>query len=179
MGKVVVIGSSNTDMVVRSARIPVPGETVIGGRFMMNAGGKGANQAVAAARMGGEVSFVAKVGDDMFGKEARRLFEKEGIDTSFVLVDRTEPSGVALIMVDEKSENCISVASGANGALHANDLMPVAGLIESADIVLMQLETPVDAAVHAARVAAAGNVPVILNPAPATALPDELFPLLY
>ena len=177
MGKTVVIGSANTDMVVKSERIPVPGETILGGRFIMNPGGKGANQAVAAARMGGEVVFVAKVGNDLFGRESIESWKKEGIDVSHVVTDPDNPSGVALIMVDAKGENCISVASGANAALGPDDLDPT--VIASADIVLMQLETPVKTILHAAQCARSKGIPVILNPAPAAPLPDELFPCLY
>lgn len=175
MSKIVVIGSTNTDMVVKSARIPAPGETILGGRFMMNPGGKGANQAVAAARLGGDVTFVAKVGDDLFGREAKALFEKEGIRTEFVLTDANEPSGVALIMVDAHGENCIAVASGANGTLTAGDLAAARSEIERAGLVLMQLETPVETVRQAAAWAAAAGVPVVLNPAPACALPEALF----
>ena len=178
MKRVVVIGSTNTDMVVKAARIPAPGETILGGSFLMNPGGKGANQAVAAARLGGDVTFVAKVGDDLFGREARALFAKEGIGTEHVLTDVREPSGVALIMVDAKGENCIAVASGANGALRPADLEAARSEIEQAGVVLMQLETPVATVLCAARWAAAKGVPVVLNPAPACALPDELLTCL-
>ena len=175
MKRIVVIGSTNTDMVVKAARIPAPGETILGGRFLMNPGGKGANQAVAAARLGGNVVFVAKVGDDLFGREAKALFAKEGIHTEHVFTDPSEPSGVALIMVDAKGENCISVASGANGALTPGDLEAARGEIERADLVLMQLETPVETVLCAAQWAAAKGVPVVLNPAPACELPVALF----
>ena len=178
MRKVVVVGSTNTDMVVKAARIPEPGETILGGRFLMNPGGKGANQAVAAARLGGEVAFVAKVGDDLFGREAKALFAKEGIRTDYVLTDAEEPSGVALIMVDAKGENCISVASGANGTLSAADIAVARGAIENAGVLLMQLETPVETVLCAAQWAAAKGVPVILNPAPACELPDALLACL-
>ena len=178
MKKVVVIGSTNTDMVVKSERIPVPGETILGGRFLMNPGGKGANQAVAAARLEGDVTFIAKVGDDLFGREARALFQKERIDTSHLLTDPDNPSGVALIMVDAKGENCISVASGANASLSPRDLEAARNVIEAADVLLMQLETPVETVLCAARWAAAKGRTVILNPAPAAALPPELFPCL-
>ena len=178
MKKVVVIGSTNTDMVVKSERIPVPGETILGGRFLMNPSGKGANQAVAAARLEGDVTFIAKVGDDLFGREARALFQKERIDTSHLLTDPDNPSGVALIMVDAKGENCISVASGANASLSPRDLEAARNVIEAADVLLMQLETPVETVLCAARWAAAKGRTVILNPAPAAALPPELFPCL-
>lgn len=178
MKGIVVLGSTNTDMVIKAERIPAPGETILGGRFLMNPGGKGANQAVAAARLGGDVAFVAKVGDDLFGREAKALFAKEGIRTDSVLTDADEPSGVALIMVDAKGENCISVASGANGALSAGDIAVARVAIEQAGVLLMQLETPVETVLCAARWAAAKGVPVILNPAPARALPAELFACL-
>ena len=178
MKRIVVLGSTNTDMVVKAARIPAPGETILGGDFLMNPGGKGANQAVAAARLGGDVTFVAKVGDDLFGREAKSLFAKEGIRTEYVFTDAEKPSGVALIMVGASGENSIAVASGANGALSPTDIAAARGEIESAGALLMQLETPVETILCAAQWAAAKGVPVILNPAPACALPDALFPCL-
>jgi len=171
---IVVIGSSNTDMVIKSSRIPSPGETILGGSFFMNAGGKGANQAVAAARLGGNVSFIAKVGKDIFGKQAVQLFRGEGIDVSSVMKDKQLPSGVALITVDDKGENSIVVASGSNAALTAKNIRKYKPKIESASIVLMQLETPVETVTYAATLAFQKNVKVILNPAPARELPDEL-----
>ncbi len=178
MKRIVVLGSTNTDMVVKAARIPAPGETILGGRFLMNPGGKGANQAVAAARLGGDVAFIAKVGDDLFGREAKTLFAKEGICTDYVLTDRSEPSGVALIMVDAKGENCISVASGANAMLLPEDIEAARGEIEKAGTLLMQLETPVETVLCAAQWAAAKGVSVVLNPAPACQLPDALLKCL-
>src|SRR4051812_2536312 len=103
---IVVIGSSNTDMVIKTAHLPAPGETILGGSFFMNAGGKGANQAVAAARLNGKISFIAKVGNDVFGKQAIELFSKENIHTDFIFIDDKNPSGVALITVDANGENC-------------------------------------------------------------------------
>ena len=161
-------------MVIKSPHLPAPGETILGGTFFMNAGGKGANQAVAAARLGGQVSFIAKVGRDIFGKEAIQLFKKEGIDVGTVLKDKKFPSGIALITVDDKGENCISVASGANAALTPANIKKFKAKIESASILLMQLETPLDTIGFAASHAANHNVKVILNPAPACPLPDEL-----
>lgn len=169
MKRIVVIGSSNTDMVVKAPRLPAAGETVLGGEFMMNAGGKGANQAVAAARYGGRVSFVARVGDDMFGRQTLAAMRGDGIDTSYVAVDRVHASGVALISVNAEGENSIVVASGANMALGRGDIDRAAGEIRAADVVLMQLEVPVAAVEYAAEIAAEAGVPVILNPAPAPA----------
>ncbi len=171
---IVVIGSSNTDMVVKSAHLPQPGETIIGGTFFMNAGGKGANQAVAAARLGGNVTLVAKTGNDIFGKQAIKIFNEEGIDTTAVLTDEVLPSGVALITVDDNAENCIVVAPGANAALMTLDVKRFKRKIETASILLMQLEIPVETVAYATFVAANKKVKVILNPAPACPLPDEL-----
>ena len=120
--KIIVVGSSNTDMVLKSSHLPLPGETVLGGKFTTNPGGKGANQAVAAARLGGNVIFIARVGNDLFGKQAIDGFKNHGIDTRFITEDEVEASGVALIMVDEKGENSIAVALGANGTLYNNHL---------------------------------------------------------
>jgi len=171
---IVVVGSSNTDMVVKSSRLPAPGETVLGGTFLMNAGGKGANQAVAAARLGGNVIFIAKTGEDIFGKQAVELFKQEGIDTGYIIHDAENPSGVALITVDANGENCIVVASGANGALNPADLQPAAHIIENAALILIQLEIPLETVEYVVNVAAAKNVKIVLNPAPACLLPDDL-----
>lgn len=171
MKRIVVIGSSNTDMVVTAPRLPAAGETVLGGEFIMNAGGKGANQAVAAARYGGRVSFVARVGDDMFGRQTLEAMRGDGIGTSYVTMDGEHSSGVALISVNAEGENSIVVASGANMALGRGDIDRAAGEIRAADVVLMQLEVPVSTVAYAAEVAAAAGVPVILNPAPAPTEP--------
>lgn len=171
MKNIVVIGSSNTDMVVKTSHLPAAGETVLGGEFMMNAGGKGANQAVAAARYGEHVVFVARVGDDMFGRQTLESLRRDGIDTSCVSVDSDRMSGVALISVNVEGENSIVVASGANMALGREDIDRAAEEIRRADVVLMQLEVPMATVEYAAEVAAAAGVPVILNPAPAPAGP--------
>ena len=177
--RIVVIGSCNTDMVINMDRLPLPGETVIGGNFFMNAGGKGANQAVAAARLGGNVCFVAKIGNDHFGSRSIEQYKAEGIDIEHVTVDNGHPSGVALIMVDSNGENCIAVASGANARLMPADIDRAKGTIEHGDIVLMQLETPIGTVEHAARLAHAKGKRVVLNPAPAMALSDALLGKLY
>lgn len=172
--KIIVIGSSNTDMVIKAAKIPVPGETVLGGEFKMGPGGKGANQAVAAARLGGDVTFICKVGNDLFGENAIKGYKKDGIDTSSVLYSE-KPSGTALIMVDEGGENIISVAPGANGDFTPEDVEKVADVIRKADYVVFQLEIPVDTVLAAAKIASEAGAYVILNPAPACKLPSELF----
>ncbi len=172
--RIVVVGSSNTDMVVKAERIPVPGETVTGGEFVMAAGGKGANQAVAAARLGAEVTFVAKTGDDMFGDRAVEGYHREGIRTDLILRDPQQATGVALIMVDREGENLIAVASGANHALGPDDVRRAADRIREADLVMLQLETPMETVEFTARLAADAGVPVILDPAPAAPLGESL-----
>jgi ribokinase len=173
--KIIVIGSSNMDMVVKTDHIPVPGETVLSGSFFMNAGGKGANQAVAVARLGGEVSFISKMGNDVFGKQFAQLFSDEGIDTRYIVSDENLPSGVALITVDKAGENSIVVASGANANLKPADIGEDARKqIAEASILLMQLEIPMETVEFAARQAAAHGVRVILNPAPVDILTTEL-----
>ncbi len=172
--KIVVIGSSNTDMIIRVPRIPRPGETILGGKFFSAAGGKGANQAVAAARAGGEVTFIACVGMDSMGDQALQGFQQDGIDTSCLYRDEAEPSGAALIFVDEEGENSIAVAGGANKSLSPEKIRACGRVIESADILVMQLETPLPAIQAAADLAHAKQVPIILNPAPARPLPDDL-----
>lgn len=167
MKNIVVIGSSNTDMVVKTSHLPAGGETVLGGDFFMNAGGKGANQAVAAARYGNRVVFVAKTGDDLFGRQVRKSMAEDGIVTDYVFVDKEHPSGVALITIDKDAENCIVVAGGANMYLSPADIDTAAEEILKADVVLMQLESPIETVAYAARMAAKAGIPVILNPAPA------------
>ena len=181
MKNIVVIGSSNTDMVVKTSHLPTGGETVLGGDFFMNAGGKGANQAVAAARYGNRVVFVAKTGDDLFGKQVRKSLAEDNIVTDYVFVDTDHPSGVALITIDKEAENCIVVASGANMYLSPKDIDVAAEEILKADVVLMQLECPVETVAYAAKMAAEAGVRVILNPAPAPAeqLSEELMKNLY
>lgn len=178
--KIVVLGSTNTDMVIAGPKIPRPGETVSGGRFLMNPGGKGANQAVAVARLSskrGNCTFIAKVGNDLFGRDSVVRMKKAGIDAKLI-VDRKEPSGTALILVTPKGQNVISVALGANGTLSPKDIAPYRSDIESAAALLMQLETPLETVVAAAKWAHAKGVPVILNPAPAAKLPRELYACL-
>ena len=173
-GEIVVVGSSNTDMILQMDHIPRPGETVLGGRFSMAAGGKGANQAVAAARAGGRVTFLARVGDDVFGRQAVAGFARDGINVDFILQDREASSGVALIFVAEGGENSIGVASGANGRLSPADVDATAARIAAANVLVMQLETPVETVRRAAEIAAGQGVCVILNPAPARSLADDL-----
>ncbi|MBN2290778.1 MAG: ribokinase [Pirellulales bacterium] len=172
--KIVVVGSVNTDMVVKGDKIPAPGETVTGGRFVMVPGGKGANQAVAAARLGADVTLVAKVGDDVFGEESIQGFAKEGIITDHILRDPQNATGVALILVDAGGENSISVAPGANFALTPDEVEAALAKIGPADIVLLQLEVPMETIQRAAELAHKAGAKVVLDPAPAAPLSSEL-----
>ncbi|MBQ4502630.1 MAG: ribokinase [Alistipes sp.] len=178
MNKIIVIGSSNTDMVVRSERLPRPGESVIGGGFMMAGGGKGANQAVAVARMGHRVIFTAALGRDMFGDAAVSSYQRFGIDTSYI-VRKDAPSGVALIMVDSAGQNSISVALGANNSLSTEDIRGVLEQVEKDDIVLLQLEVPMATVDAAVDIAAAKGARVVLNPAPAAVVSEQTLSKLY
>lgn len=171
---IVVVGSSNTDMVIRVARIPKPGETILGGEFDTAPGGKGANQAVAAQRAGGDVTFVARIGKDVFGEQALEGFRAEGIHVDHITTDKSAPSGVALIFVGADGQNSIAVASGANAQLSRSDIKNAASAFDRAGVLLMQLETPLPTVQLAAQMAAAREIPVILNPAPACPLPDAL-----
>lgn len=175
---IVVVGSSNTDMVIRLARIPRPGETMLGGEFITAAGGKGANQAVSAARAGGKVTFIARVGQDVFGDEAIAGFKRDGINVERIARDPRRPSGVALIFVAKNGENSIAVAGGANRALSPATVKREKAAIANAATLLMQLETPLETIYEAAKVAARARVRVILNPAPACRLPRELLKLV-
>jgi ribokinase len=177
--RITVIGSSNTDMVIKTTKLPAPGETILGGDFFMNAGGKGANQAVAAARLGGNVTLIAKTGDDVFGKQAKQLFEIEKINTDFLMTDPGHPSGVALITVDSHGENCIVVAPGSNSYLTQNDIDLARKEILSSELILMQLEIPLETVTYVANMAFEAGKKVILNPAPAAIISDDLLSKLY
>lgn len=177
--KIVVVGSSNTDMTVKSRSLPKPGETVLGGDFYMQQGGKGANQAVAVARLGGRAVFVGKVGEDTFGAASVAAYRADGIETAHVTATRRAPSGVALIMVDEGAENCISVAPGANACLSPEDILAARAEFERASIVLLQMEIPLPAIAQAVELGHACGARVILNPAPAQPVPDGLLSRLY
>jgi ribokinase len=173
-GAIVVVGSSNTDMIIRVPRIPRAGETLLGGEFLTAAGGKGANQAVGAARAGGKVALIARVGRDTFGDQAIAGLRRDGIDVSRVFRDKLTASGVALIFVAKDGENSIAVAGGANAKLSPSDVKKAARDIRSAALLVVQLETPLATVTAAVELAAKAGVPVILNPAPARPLPNSL-----
>jgi ribokinase len=172
--RIVVVGSSNMDLVVKSPRIPALGETVLGGDFIMTPGGKGANQAVAAAKLGAEVYLVAKLGEDMFGDKSLDNFKATGVSTQYVTRSERSPSGVALITVDQAGNNVIVVASGANKELSAGDVRNARPAITSAGALVAQLEVPLETVEFAAQMATNACVPFILNPAPAQKLGPEL-----
>ncbi len=171
---VTVVGSSNIDMVIKVPHLPQPGETVLGGPFLMAAGGKGANQAVAASRLGAIVYLVARVGNDLFGQQALEGYRAEGIATDYVFRDDTAASGTCLIMVDEQGQNCLAAAPGANAHLTAADVRKAEEKIAISNVLLLQLENPIEAVVVAAETARRHRVPVVLNPAPARAVPAAL-----
>ena len=176
--KIVVIGSTNMDMVIKASHIPVSGETILGGKFLMNPGGKGANQAVAVAKLGGNTSFITKVGSDVFGKQSIQLFNSENIDTSGILSDSTTPSGVALITVDDIGENAIVVASGANANLTPADIEKSLQKIKDPALFLLQLEIPEAAVRYAIEYASSKGIKVVLNPAPVNGFVPSLLPLV-
>jgi len=176
--QIVVVGSANTDLVVRVPTLPRPGETVTGGTFFTARGGKGANQAVAAARAGGAVALIACLGDDQFGEETLEALAAEGIAVHAVCRMPDTPSGVALILVDEGGENSIAVAPGANALLTPEHVVPVVERLSPADVLVAQLETPLETVLAAAQAASRVGARVILNPAPARALPDDLLHLV-
>ena len=172
---IVVVGSANTDFVVHVSQLPARGETILGGQFQIAQGGKGANQAVAAARLGGEVTFIARLGADNLGREALQAYRDEGVHTGFVRLDEVEPSGVALILVDENGENLIAVAPGANHHLSPEDVQAAESAIRKADCLLLQLEIPLETARTAIEIADHNHVRTILNPAPARRIPFDFF----
>jgi ribokinase len=175
--RICVVGSCNLDLTFHVARLPRPGETLAASALRQGFGGKGANQAVAAARLGAHVTMIARVGADVFGKQYLENFRAQGMDTTFVRADASRPTGTASILVSEAGDNCIVVAAGANAGLAPDDIRAAADAIRGASVVLCQLETPVEAALEAFRIARSAGVRTLLNPAPAALLPDELLRL--
>lgn len=175
--KICVVGSCMIDLISRVPRLPKLGETLFGHEFHMGYGGKGANQAVMAARLGAQVTMVAKVGSDVFGKGTLNNFRDQGIDTRWVLLDDKRFSGVAPIFVDDNARNFIVIVPGANTGLSPADAQAACEVILSADILICQLEIPVETTLEAFRIAKSGSVRTILNPAPAASIPDALLEL--
>jgi len=172
--QILVIGSLNMDLVVRAPRHPQEGETILGNQFSTFPGGKGANQAVAAARLGTSVTMIGKVGNDAFGHQLIQIQEKEKINTQWIDVVNDQPTGVALITVNEKGYNTIVVVPGANACLESNDLIHAKQAFEQAAIVILQLETPLETVQYAIEQAKEHQIPILLNPAPAQQLPEEI-----
>jgi ribokinase len=172
---VTIVGSLNMDMVVRVTHLPAFGETILGRDYHINPGGKGANQAVAAARLGGTVHMVGRVGQDSNGRILCSNLSAEGIDVEFVEVDAKSPSGVAMITLDEAGQNTIVVAPGANMTLTPENLSRPFERIVSMDALILQLESPLECVLEAARLGRARHAKVVLNPAPARTLPDEIY----
>ena len=172
--KLTVLGSINADHVISVPHFAKPGETLTGYGYHINYGGKGANQAVAAARLGAQVSFIGCIGDDDIGREMKRAFEKDGIDTQAIVSVSDETTGIAMIQVTDSGENSIVISAGANAALNESLVEAFSRQIIEADYLLMQLETPLNAIIKAAKLAKQQGTRVVLNPAPAQPLPDEL-----
>lgn len=173
MNKLVVLGSVNADHVLRVPHFPRPGETLIGQNYQVIPGGKGANQAVAAARLGADIAFIATIGDDAFGNEIKEKFKQDNINTQAVVQIPNTPTGIAMIQVSDEGENSIAISAEANACLTSEIVAQHSALIESAQELLMQLETPIDALEYAAQIAHKAGTKVTLNPAPAQALSDE------
>ena len=172
--KVVVIGSSNIDMVAQVSHLPAPGETVGDASFMQSLGGKGANQAVAAARLGGSVTFITSLGNDMYAEILKKHFKKEGITTDYIIDDVNQPTGTALIFVADSGENCIAVAPGANYSLLPGSIIHFSKVIDEADIIVMQAEIPYETIKRIALLAKQKGKKVLFNPAPACLIDEEL-----
>lgn len=175
--RVCVVGSSNIDLTFRTVRLPRPGETLAGRDFQLGFGGKGANQAVMAARLGATVAMVARVGGDVFGEQSLQNYLKHGIDVTHVRRDAERPTGVASIVVEDTGQNCILLVPGANAALSPDDVRAAASVIESGGALLCQLEVPMETTHEALRIARRAGVRTILNPAPAAQIDDELLRL--
>lgn len=172
--RIVVAGSSATNMVIRAHNHPVPGEMVMGEQFFTTPGGKGANQAVTAARLGAAVTFLSKIGNDLFGRQAIQQLMEEGINTNHILSDQRLPSGVAFITVDADARSSMTIAPGANSAFLAHELPAATEAIRQADYLLLQLDIPEETVLQAARIAVDAGVPVMLDPSPAYACSDAL-----
>ncbi len=172
-----VVGSTNVDLTFRTARLPHPGETISGYDYHIGCGGKGGNQAVIAARLGGHVTLISRVGHDEFGEMSLRNYREQAVDTTFVTVDADHPTGTAAIIVDDQGQNCIIVAPGANQTLMPKHIREASDAIRSAEILICQLEVPIESVLEAFRIARAAGVRMVLNPAPAKPLPDEIWRL--
>lgn len=177
MNRIIVIGSTNTDMTIQSDVLPSVGDIVTGGRFRVAPGGKGANQAIAAARLGGSVTLITKTGNDLFGRQAKQMFASEGVYTDYIFPDANNPSGVSLIMMNNEGQKYISIAQGSITTLSLQDIDKTRSVIRDSSVMLIELETPIETAVYAARIARECGLDVVINPSPQQWLPDEIFRL--
>lgn len=175
MSAIVVIGSTNTDMTIHCDSLPSMGEIVAGTDFQVAPGGKGANEAIAASRLGGAVTLITKTGNDLFGRQAKQMFADEGIRTDYIFADPNNPSGVALIMADTNGDKYVAVAQGGIKTLSYQDIDRARSAILQAKVLLIELETPIDVAIYAAKIAKENGAIVIINPSPRQNLPAELF----
>ena len=174
MADIVVVGSLNMDLVVKAPRMPLAGETIPGEDLQFIPGGKGANQAAAAARLGSPVAMVGRVGDDAFGPQLIENLDRQGVETSHVVVDDRAATGTAMIIVDDTGENSIVISAGANGRVNRRDMDRAEGLLSRARVLLLQFEVPLETVEYAVEMAARHQVKVILNPAPARPVPPEI-----
>ena len=179
MNKILVIGSSNTDMVIKTDRLPYPGETIGNGTFMANSGGKGANQAVAAARLGGDITFITKRGNDLFGNKSIGLLMRESIDTQYIIKDMEHPSGVALLTIDSKGRSSGVTSPGANNYLFPENIPERIFEPGKFEILLLQLEIPLSTVEYSVIEANKSGIKIILNPAPVKNIPEELYKYLW
>lgn len=178
MGKIIVIGSSNTDLVTRVERFPKAGETIEGKHFMLAMGGKGANQAIAAQRLGGDVEFITSIGNDLNGQNALKYYRKEGLAVESSLIIKDTPSGTATILVDANGENCIVITPGANNALSPDHVAERSEHIQSANLLLLQMEIPYETVKESCRIASEAGTKIMLNVAPARKLDPEVIRLV-
>jgi ribokinase len=179
MRKIIVVGSTNTDLILKVKKLPLPGETIIGGDFNMNLGGKGAIQAITSARMGSETMFICKVGSDIMGEKAIEQFQNEGIFTPFVFKDKILPSGVAIVFVDQEGASSVSMAPGANSSLSISDIKKAENVFNEGDILLIQMQIPLETIIYTIEMAYSRGLKIILNPAPALKLPIEIYKMLF
>ncbi|WP_353931388.1 ribokinase [Okeanomitos corallinicola TIOX110] len=176
--KIIVFGSINIDLVTTTPRLPIPGETLIGNSFFTTPGGKGANQAVALAKLGIPTQIIGRVGNDNFGLELINNLKNCGVQTENIFIDETVNSGIAVITVGQKGENNIIVIPGANAKVNQEDINKLYPLLPTTNAILLQLEIPIDTVIQIAKIAQNTNIKIILDPAPAQILPEEIYPLI-
>jgi len=178
MKSISILGVYVTDLAFFADEIPIIGETIIGKEYFIGPGGKGSNQAVAAAKAGAKTFFISKIGDDQFGSMAKKIYDEAGVDYSKVIISKEHATGAAGILVNKKGQNAINVVTGAGGALTKEDIDNALGTITTSSVFLTNLEVPKEVVCHALKIAKSSNVPTILNPAPASEINEDIFPLI-